>query len=303
MKNRLIGMRTIKTALVVVISYIVSSIINSSLSFALIYAAVICVETSVVSSFKIGYNRVLGTVLGGVIGLIMSFIPVYGAITMATGVVITILLCNLLDIKKSTGIAITLVIIIVTGSSTSPAIYAMQRTLDTIIGIVIATIINMLIYPPDQMIRVRDSFQKFRESAKQVIEDLILYGNSDGLNNLGNQLDTLKIAFDDLNKELPILKKYDKEEYEYFALMVEASEKVFIYAEATSLSEAGVKMTKDNHSKLHKLLQLDIFQTEFVEMNSSTREDMIFNYNLAKLISALEKILKDSTVSTDNSKY
>lgn len=303
MKNRLIGMRTIKTALVVVFSYIVSSIINSSLSFALIYAAVICVETSVVSSFKIGYNRVLGTVLGGVIGLIMSFIPVYGAITMATGVVITILLCNLLDIKKSTGIAITLVIIIVTGSSTSPAIYAMQRTLDTIIGIVIATIINMLIYPPDQMIRVRDSFQKFRESAKQVIEDLILYGNSDGLNNLGNQLDTLKIAFDDLNKELPILKKYDKEEYEYFALMVEASEKVFIYAEATSLSEAGVKMTKDNHSKLHKLLQLDIFQTEFVEMNSSTREDMIFNYNLAKLISALEKILKDRTVSTDNSKY
>jgi uncharacterized membrane protein YgaE (UPF0421/DUF939 family) len=289
--------------LVVVISYIVSSIINSSLSFALIYAAVICVETSVVSSFKIGYNRVLGTVLGGVIGLIMSFIPVYGAITMATGVVITILLCNLLDIKKSTGIAITLVIIIVTGSSTSPAIYAMQRTLDTIIGIVIATIINMLIYPPDQMIRVRDSFQKFRESAKQVIEDLILYGNSDGLNNLGNQLDTLKIAFDDLNKELPILKKYDKEEYDYFALMVEASEKVFIYAEATSLSEAGVKMTKDNHSKLHKLLQLDIFQTEFVEMNSSTREDMIFNYNLAKLISALEKILKDRTVSTDNSKY
>lgn len=303
MKNRLIGMRTIKTALVVVISYIVSSIINSSLSFALIYAAVICVETSVVSSFKIGYNRVLGTVLGGVIGLIMSFIPVYGAITMATGVVITILLCNLLDIKKSTGIAITLVIIIVTGSSTSPAIYAMQRTLDTIIGIVIATIINMLIYPPDQMSRVRDSFQEFRESAKQVIEDLILYGNSDGLNNLGNQLDTLKIAFDDLNKELPILKKYDKEEYEYFALMVEASEKVFIYAEATSLSEAGVKMTKDNHSKLHKLLQLDIFQTEFVEMNSSTREDMIFNYNLAKLISALEKILKDRTVSTDNSKY
>lgn len=303
MKNRLIGMRTIKTALVVVISYIVSSIINSSLSFALIYAAVICVETSVVSSFKIGYNRVLGTVLGGVIGLIMSFIPVYGAITMATGVVITILLCNLLDIKKSTGIAITLVIIIVTGSSTSPAIYAMQRTLDTIIGIVIATIINMLIYPPDQMSRVRDSFQEFRESAKQVIEDLILYGNSDGLNNLGNQLDTLKIAFDDLNKELPILKKYDKEEYEYFALMVEASEKIFIYAEATSLSEAGVKMTKDNHSKLHKLLQLDIFQTEFVEMNSSTREDMIFNYNLAKLISALEKILKDRTVSTDNSKY
>lgn len=304
MKNRLIGMRTIKTALVVVLSYIVSSIINDELSFALIYAAVICVETSVVSSFKIGYNRVLGTVVGGIIGLFMSYIPLYGALTMAAGIVITILFCNLLDIKKATGIAITLVIIIVTGSSdSSPAIYAMQRTLDTVIGIVIATIVNLLIYPPDQMIRVRDSFQKFKDTARHVVGDLILYGISDGLDTLGAQLDGFKDTFNELNKELFILKKYDKEEYDYYALMVEASEKVFIYAEATSLSETNVKMTKDNHQKLYNLLSLEIFQTEFVTMESSTREDMIYNYNLAKLISALEKILKERTFQVDNSKY
>lgn len=304
MKTRLIGMRTIKTALVVVLSYIASSILNDELSFALIYAAVICVETSVVSSFKIGYNRVLGTVVGGVIGLLMSYIPLYGAITMAAGVVVTIIFCNLLNIKKATGIAITLVIIIVTGSSeSSPAIYAMQRTLDTVIGIVIATIVNMLIYPPDQMIRVRDSFQKYREAAKNVVGDLILYGITDGLDALGSQLDGFKDTFNELNKELPILKKYDKEEYEYYTLMVEASEKVLIYAEATSLSEPSVRMTKDNHLKLKKLLSLELFQTDFVNMDTSTREDMIYNYNLAKLISALEKILKERVFHPDNSKY
>ncbi|NCC78866.1 MAG: aromatic acid exporter family protein [Clostridia bacterium] len=300
MKNRLIGMRTIKTALVVIISYIVSSLINEELSFALIYAAVICVETSVVSSVKIGYNRVLGTVIGGVIGLIMNYVPLYGGITMAIGIIITIMFTNLLNIKKATGIAITLVVIIIIGSAdTSPAIYAMQRTLDTIIGIVIATLVNMVIYPPDQMRMVRESFEHFKHTAKEIVSDVILYGIDNGLATLTKELDDFREKYESLSKELKILKKYDMEDYEYYTQMIEASEKVLIYTEAISLSDPDVKMTADNNQKLTKILAKDMKQSEFVDLDSSTREDMIFNYNLAKLISALEKILRVRIVRTD----
>lgn len=300
MKNRLIGMRTIKTALVVIISYIVSSLINEELSFALIYAAVICVETSVVSSVKIGYNRVLGTVIGGVIGLIMNYVPLYGGITMAIGIIITIMFTNLLNIKKATGIAITLVVIIIIGSAdTSPAIYAMQRTLDTIIGIVIATIVNMVIYPPDQMRMVRESFEHFKHTAKEIVSEVILYDIDNGLATLTKELDDFREKYDSLSKELKILKKYDMEDYEYYTQMIEASEKVLIYTEAISLSDPDVKMTADNNQKLTKILAKDMKQSEFVDLDSSTREDMIFNYNLAKLISALEKILRVRIVRTD----
>ncbi|MBO1265761.1 aromatic acid exporter family protein [Proteiniclasticum sp. SCR006] len=300
MKNRLIGMRTIKTALVVIISYIVSSLINEELSFALIYAAVICVETSVVSSVKIGYNRVLGTVIGGVIGLIMNYVPLYGGITMAIGIIITIMFTNLLNIKKATGIAITLVVIIIIGSSdTSPAIYAMQRTLDTIIGIVIATLVNMMIYPPDQMRMVRESFEHYKHTAKEIVSEVLLYDIDNGLATLTKELDDFREKYDSLSKELKILKKYDMEDYEYYTQMIEASEKVLIYTEAISLSDPDVKMTADNNQKLTKILAQDMKQTEFVDLDSSTREDMIFNYNLAKLISALEKILRVRVVRTD----
>lgn len=304
MKNRFIGMRTIKTAIVVIISYFVSSLINDELSFALIYAAVICIETSVVSSFKIGYNRVLGTAVGGVIGLVMTYLPLYGGIAMALGIIITIIFCNLLNIKKATGIALTLVIIIILGSSdTIPAVYAMQRTLDTLIGIVIATIVNMLIYPPDQMKRVRESFNKYRHTAKSVVGDVVIFSIDESLSSLTDSLDDLKDKFNSLNKELPILRKYDKEEFDYYTQMIEACEKVLIYAEAISLSEPGVRMTLDNNQKLTKLLSRDILQTEFVTPQSSTREDMIYNYNLAKLISAMEKILKERVFVTDHNKF
>lgn len=297
-------MRTIKTAIVVIISYFVSSLINDELSFALIYAAVICIETSVVSSFKIGYNRVLGTAVGGVIGLLMTYLPIYGGIAMALGIIVTIIFCNLLNIKKATGIAITLVIIIIMGSSdTTPAVYAMQRTLDTVIGIVIATIVNMLIYPPDQMKRVRESFNTYRHTARNVVGDVVIFSIDESLASLTESLDDLKDKFSSLNKELPILRKYDKEEFDYYTQMIESSEKVLIYAEAISLSEPGVRMTADNNQKLTKLLARDVQQSEFVTPESSTREDMIYNYNLAKLISAMEKILRERVFITDQNKF
>ncbi|MBR0574768.1 aromatic acid exporter family protein [Proteiniclasticum sp. BAD-10] len=295
MKNPLIGMRTVKTALVVILAYAVSLLLNQEPSFALIYAAVICIETSVVTSFNTGFNRVLGTVVGGVIGLIVSYIPLYGGFTMALGIAITIIFCNLLHIKKATGIAITLVIIIVTGSdSVAPGVYAMHRTLDTVIGIVLATMVNLLVFPPDPMKRVRESFHQFTHSAKQVVGDMMEFNLSEGLSDLGKRLDDLKEKFDNMNTEIPVLKRYEQEEYDYVVQMLEASERVYIYAEAIALTDPDVKMTRDNHLKLTKLLARDIQRTEFVDLEQSTREDMIFNYTLAKLISALEKVLKES---------
>ncbi len=293
MRNPLVGMRTIKTALVVLISFFVSSLINETLSFALIYASVICVETSVVSSVKIGYNRILGTVVGGIIGLMMTYFPLYGGLTMALGVVITILLGNLLNIKKAIGIAITLVIIILIGSKgDAPAVYALQRTMDTLIGILIATVVNILIYPPDQMQRVRESFNNFRETAKKVLGDEIEYQIEDGLILLTKDLENLKTNFDSLDHEISLLRKYDQDEFEYYREMVEVCEKILIYAEALSLSERGVKMTQDNHGRLIKILQRDILHTDFVIPTESSRDDLIYNYNLAKLISSMEKVLR-----------
>lgn len=300
MRNWPIGMRTIKTAIVVIISYFVSTIIPNSLPFAMIYASVICVETSVVSSFKIGYNRVLGTILGGIIGLMVGYIPMYKGLTMALGVVVTILVCNYLDIKKTTGVAITLVIIILLGSDQfTPGVYAIQRTVDTILGIVIATIVNTLVFPPNQMSRVRESFNHFKQITKQVVSDVLVYNLENGLTTMGVALEDYRSKVNEWSIEIPILKKYDKEEFEYYTQMIEEAEKVYIYTETLSLLDRGVRLTIDNRNKLMKILSIDLDQAEYATLENSSREDLIFNYTLVKLISALEKILSEKTFNTD----
>ena len=300
MRNWPIGMRTIKTAIVVIISYFISTIIPNSLPFAMIYASVICVETSVVSSFKIGYNRVLGTILGGIIGLMVAYIPWYKGLTMAIGVVITILVCNYLNIKKTTAIAITLVIIILLGSDEfTPGVYAVQRTVDTIVGIVIATIVNTLVFPPNQMSRVRESFNHYKQITKQVVSDVLVYNLENGLTTMGVALEDYRSKVAELSIEIPLLKKYNKEEFEYYTQMIEEAEKVYIYTETLSLLDRGVRITIDNKNKLMKMLSIQLDQTEFATIENSSREDLIFNYTLVKLISAMEKILSEKTFQTD----
>lgn len=300
MRNWPIGMRTIKTAIVVIISYFISTIIPNSLPFALIYASVICIETSVVSSFKIGYNRVLGTILGGIIGLLVAYIPWYKGLTMAIGIVVTILVCNYLNIKKTTAIAITLVIIILLGSDEfTPGVYAIQRTVDTIVGIVIATIVNTLVFPPNQMSRVRESFNHYKQITKQVVSDVLLYNLENSLTTMGVALEDYKSKVTELSLEIPILKKYNKEEFEYYTQMIEEAEKVYIYTETLSLIDRGVRITIDNKNKLMKMLSIELEQTEFATLENSSREDLIFNYTLVKLISAMEKILSEKTFHAD----
>jgi len=300
MQNWPIGMRTIKTAIVVIISYFISTIIPNSLPFAMIYASVICVETSVVSSFKIGYNRVLGTILGGIIGLLVAYIPWYKGLTMAIGIVVTILVCNYLNIKKTTAIAITLVIIILLGSDEfTPGVYAVQRTVDTIVGIVIATIVNTLVFPPNQMSRVRESFNHYKQITKQVVSDVLVYNLENGLTTMGVALEDYKSKVTELSLEIPILKKYNKEEFEYYTLMIEEAEKVYIYTETLSLIDRGVRITIDNKNKLMKILSIELDQNELATLENSSREDLIFNYTLVKLISAMEKILSEKTFHAD----
>ena len=142
------------------------------------------------------------------------------------------------------------------------------------------------------MKRVRESFYEFRDTALKVLGDEIEYQIEDGLMLLTNDLETLKSNFDSLDSEISLFKKYDEQEFEYYKEMVEVCERILIYAEALSLSEPGVRMTQDNHGRLIKILQRDIIHSGFVTPSESTRDDLIYNYNLAKLIAAMEKVMR-----------
>jgi len=150
------GLRNIKTAIAVVVCLVLYRFVNrEGAAFALI-AAVICMQGSVDKSKQLGFDRIRGTFMGGIFGSIFAYFgipglpfPLFILCTFA-GVVLFIYICNLTDSKSSIDIGCAVFLIIIADSSNSeqPVLYAFNRTLDTLIGAVIALLVNQLIFRP-----------------------------------------------------------------------------------------------------------------------------------------------------------
>lgn len=145
-----IGYRNIKTALAVLICLI---LLNNSIMAAI--AAIICMQSTIEDSVTTGMNRLIGTLLGGVLGVIIlyfiSFLSLqnYSVLIAALSVSLIIYICNLINKPAACVISSIVVLGIVMDPSMDNQIYyAITRTIETSLGVIIAILINKFINPP-----------------------------------------------------------------------------------------------------------------------------------------------------------
>lgn len=149
------GFRNIKTGIAILICLILYIPVNrDGVAFATI-AILICMQDSVEKSISEGFNRVIGTVLGGSFGIIFIYfdlIKLHSIIYFtlcSLGVVLYIYICNLINIRKSINIGCVVYLMIVIGPvEDSPLLYSIYRTIDTIVGIIIAVVVNRHLFRP-----------------------------------------------------------------------------------------------------------------------------------------------------------
>ena len=149
-----VGMRIIKTALAVFICGLIGWLRGEMTFFSMI-AAVICIQKSTEATIKNSFNRVVGTAVGGAFGVALLFVetqvhlqevflPLY--ILVCSLLIIPIIVTTLIMHKPTvTGFSciVFLSVAIYHVGDASPYTYAVNRLLDTIIGIIVALIINL----------------------------------------------------------------------------------------------------------------------------------------------------------------
>ena len=155
-----IGQRLIKTAVAVFICLLIyvlrgyhGLVLHSSI------AAIICMQPYVEDSKRIARNRIISTVMGGIWGLLflllMEAVPgisshmVLVYFIMSLGVLLSLYSCVVLKVSASAALAaiVYLCVIITYPVIDDPLRYAFDRTLDTIIGVVVALVVNMIHLP------------------------------------------------------------------------------------------------------------------------------------------------------------
>lgn len=153
-----VGLRNIKTALAVTVCMIIFQFLGRENAFYACIAAVICMKDTVSSSFTMGKNRLIGTIIGGIFGMLIIFIMIkftflydYSAFITGLGIVTVIYTCNLFNKPGSVTIAcIVLIGIMINYSGPQSYAYAIGRSIDTAIGIIVAILINKYFNPPEE---------------------------------------------------------------------------------------------------------------------------------------------------------
>lgn len=148
-----IGLRNLKTALSVFLCIIIFKVFNNNFPFYACIASVICMKDTLNNSLTIGKDRLIGTFLGGLIGILFVYLLSFfhniehpNAIVTSIGVIICIYISTLISKPGSVTIScIVFIGIMISYTGIESYYYAITRTFDTSIGVIIAILVNKYI--------------------------------------------------------------------------------------------------------------------------------------------------------------
>jgi uncharacterized membrane protein YgaE (UPF0421/DUF939 family) len=148
-----IGLRSLKTALAVVLSAAVAKYILRDVPFFACIGAAVAMESSISRSVKAAIIRNLGTFVGGglgiVAGMLLQTAVTDNSVFLGLGVIPLILIINLT--KRPESIVpgcITYFATVFLNDSTGTWDYGSIRILGTFLGTLIAIAVNFLVFPP-----------------------------------------------------------------------------------------------------------------------------------------------------------
>lgn len=138
-----IDMLSIKTAISVFLCVVLFKFLHRPYPFYACIAAISCMRDTSCNSYSAGKSRVIGTCIGAAIGLMFFIFLKPTAIYCGIGIVIVIYLCNLFKKNSSIVISCIVFIAIMTNLKDMPSdTYAINRIIDTTIGVIIAVLVN-----------------------------------------------------------------------------------------------------------------------------------------------------------------
>lgn len=162
-----IGMRIVKTVLAVFVCSILGWLRGETAFFSMI-AAVLCMQKSTEKTLTTSFNRVIGTAVGGAYGVVVLFLEtqfrlqrILPLFYLIVSLMLIPVILTATGIKKPSVAAFACVVFLSTTvyhvGDADPYTYALNRMLDTVIGIVVALIVNLAMPGPKMKVPVSAS--------------------------------------------------------------------------------------------------------------------------------------------------
>lgn len=171
-----IGRRTLKSAIAVILSLMVVSLFGTtSASSRMVFAmlgAMSAMENTFKQSLEACFAQFIGMILGAIVAAGLSFVPIHFMVTVGIGVVIIIVIYNVLGIYYSPNLPCLVVVMSCMNAEVNPFEYATGRLWDTAIGLGIGMIINVMILPYDNSLKIRQAIEYLEREVIEFLEEM-----------------------------------------------------------------------------------------------------------------------------------
>ena len=249
-----IGLRTIKTAVAVIISMLIVDHLgttSSKLIFAML-GAMAAVQPNFRSSLESCLTQVVGVLFGALIGVFLLFIKLPPLVAAGIGIVLVISLYNSFRISYSPGLPCFIVVMICTTPDVQPITYALGRIWDTAIGLAVGMAINTLVFPYDNSHKIRSLAESLDSEVIAFLEDLFDGDESlPQVNTMAGQIDSMAAQLRLFsNQKLILHMKRQKQQLETFRICEGKARELIARMEVLSRMEHPGCLNDENRASL-----------------------------------------------------
>jgi uncharacterized membrane protein YgaE (UPF0421/DUF939 family) len=177
-------------------------------------------------------------------------------------------------------------------SDIQPLTYAIGRLWDTAIGLGVGLLINVLVLPYDNSLKIRSTIEYLEKEVIDFLEEMfdgdMNYPDTGKMTNtideMGSQLGIYS------NQWMPLRTKRNHEKLQIFRICEGKARQLLAQMEVLSRMDSQGKLCEDNYKKL-KECGADIREQEKIEV---TREiDVITNYHVDQILTLRQELIEN----------
>ena len=288
-----IGLRTVKTAVAVIIAMLVVDLLgttDSKLIFAML-GAMAAVQPTFKESVEAFLSQIIGVIFGAIAGILLLALRMPPLVTTGIGIILVITLYNILRIRYSPSLPCFILVMLCTTPDVQPLMYALGRIWDTAIGLAIGMLVNMLIFPYDNSRQIRKTAESLDVTLLAFLEDM--FDGDEFLPDVAEmtrQIDTMAHQLKTFSaQKLPTRLRRQKEELEKYRLCEQKARKLLAHMEVLCSVASVGQLTKENYDKL-VACGADIKDTRVTE--TVTEIDIVTNYHLSRILCLRSELLE-----------
>lgn len=288
-----IGLRTVKTAVAVLIAMVLVDRLGTS-SSKLIFAmlgALNAMQPTFNESIESCLTQIVGVFLGAVAGWLLMLTGLHPILASCIGIIFVLILYNGLKIRYSAGLACIIVVSMCLDGETRPFTYALTRIWDTAIGLTVGMAVNTLIFPYDNSRRIRSLIRSLDEDVLRFLEEIfdgdeVLPDPESLRRKLRDMEDQLAIFS---NQKLLLHLRRQKKDLERYHLCGEKARELTARLQILSLAGKPGRLNDENRQKL-KHCGANIRDRR--PLKNPQERDTVTNYHVRQILRLREEMLQ-----------